>query len=142
MALFTLAWSSGEEPRRRLAFLEIIVVFFSPPAASSVRMPSSLAWLAMFLAVFGFLFISYLILSTCLGPPLVRMFRSWLNTHYRAVNAREWDGGGAGYRQTQTASGRGGGGGRNSRRGFMDGSGGSEGYEMAAMSLEDFGEDD
>jgi uncharacterized membrane protein YgcG len=164
MALFTLAWSSGEEPRRRLAFLEIIVVFFSPPAASSVRMPSSLAWLAMFLAVFGFLFISYLskhalptrpslrrdeltlnshaVLSTCLGPPLVRMFRSWLNTHYRAVNAREWDGGGAGYRQTQTASGRGGGGGRNSRRGFMDGSGGSEGYEMAAMSLEDFGEDD
>lgn len=67
------------------------------------------------------------------------MFRSWLNTHYRAVNAREWDGGGAGYRQTTQARG---GGGRNSRRGFMDGSGGSEGYEMAAMSLEGFGEDD
>lgn len=134
-------------------------------------MPSSLAWLATFLAVFGFLFVSYLskhstcvpptaapidsddeltspphdaVLSTCLGPPLVRMFRSWLNTHYRAVNAREWDGGGAGYRQTRTASGRGGGGGggRNSRRGFMDGSGGSEGYEMAAMSLEGFDEAD
>ncbi|KWU45757.1 hypothetical protein RHOSPDRAFT_32686 [Rhodotorula sp. JG-1b] len=108
-------------------------------------MPSSLAWLATFLAAFGFLFVSYLILSTCLGPPLVRMFRSWLNTHYRAVNAREWDGGGAGYRQTRTASGRGGGGGggsRNSRRGFMDGSGGSEGYEMAAMSLEGFDEAD
>ncbi|GAA5979164.1 hypothetical protein JCM10908_002824 [Rhodotorula pacifica] len=96
-------------------------------------MPSSLAWLVMFLAAFGVLFVSYLILSTCLGPPLVRAFRSWLNTHYRAVNAREWDGGGAGYRQTSSSSSGGGG----TRRGFMDGSGGSEGYEMAAMSLED-----
>lgn len=57
--------------------------------------------------------------------------RSWLNTHYRAVNAREWDGGGAGYRQTA------GGGGGGGRARFLDGTGGSEGYEMAAMNPQD-----
>ncbi|GAA5881953.1 hypothetical protein JCM3774_002086 [Rhodotorula dairenensis] len=92
-------------------------------------MPSSLAWLVMFLAAFGVFFVSYLILSTCLGPPLVRTLRSWLNTHYRAVNAREWDGGGAGYRQARS--------GTTSRTRFFDGTGGSEGYEMAAMNPQD-----
>ncbi|BGP53182.1 hypothetical protein JCM8202v2_000741 [Rhodotorula sphaerocarpa] len=89
-------------------------------------MASSLTWLVAFLALFFALFFVYLILSTCLGPPLVRAFRSWLDTHYRAVNAREWDRGGASaYRQPVGGT----------RRGFMDGSGGSEGYEMAAMGL-------
>ncbi|POY73504.1 hypothetical protein BMF94_3441 [Rhodotorula taiwanensis] len=90
-------------------------------------MANSLLWLVSFLAVFGTCFVGYLVLSTCLGPPLVRAFRSWLNTHYRAVNAREWDQGGAGYRQAGAA-----------RRGrFVDGTGGSEGYEMATMTAQD-----
>ncbi|GAA6000821.1 hypothetical protein JCM10207_004675 [Rhodosporidiobolus poonsookiae] len=88
-------------------------------------MDSSLWWMIVFLALFGAAFVLYLILSTCLGPPLVRAFRSWLAQHYRASQRDQWDAGGAGYREV----------GR--RRGFMEGSGGSEGYEMASLGGDD-----
>ncbi|BGP13257.1 hypothetical protein JCM10213_004973 [Rhodosporidiobolus nylandii] len=88
-------------------------------------MDSSLWWLIVLLCLFASSFVVYLILSTCMGPPLVRMARSWLATHYRSSKRDEWDSGGGGYREV----------GR--RRGFMEGRGGAEGYEMATFGADD-----
>ncbi|GAA5850902.1 hypothetical protein JCM8547_009126 [Rhodosporidiobolus lusitaniae] len=88
-------------------------------------MEDSLWWLIAFLSVFLSCFVLYLVLSTCLGPPLIRAARSWLATHYCASKRDEWDSGGGGYREV----------GR--RRGFLDGRGGQEGYEMASFGGEE-----
>ncbi|GAA6030065.1 hypothetical protein JCM8097_009238 [Rhodosporidiobolus ruineniae] len=91
-------------------------------------MDSSLWWMIVFVCIIAALFVVYLFLSTCLGPPLIRAARAWLATHYRASKRDEWDAGGGGYREVRR-SGR--------ANGFMEGRGGAEGYEMAT-----FGEDD
>ncbi|GJN87848.1 hypothetical protein Rhopal_000803-T1 [Rhodotorula paludigena] len=89
-------------------------------------MESSLWWLIVFLCLFLASWLVYLILSTCLGPPLLSFLRARLATHYRASKRSEWDAGaGSGYR----AVGR--------RTGFMEGRGGQEGWEMATFGAED-----
>ncbi|GAA5845202.1 hypothetical protein JCM11251_003712 [Rhodosporidiobolus azoricus] len=88
-------------------------------------MDDSLWWLILFLSLFGASFVVYLLLSTCLGPPLARAARAWLAGHYRSSKRNEWDEGGMGYREASR------------RRGFMEGRGGAEGYEMASMGEDD-----
>ncbi|CEQ39176.1 SPOSA6832_00676, partial [Sporobolomyces salmonicolor] len=85
-------------------------------------MDSSLRWLIFWMSLLGISFIIYLFLSTCVGPPLIRALRQSLAAHHRRSAGDTWDGGdGSGYRDMSR------------RRGFMEGSGGAEGYEMAAM---------
>ncbi|BGP00838.1 hypothetical protein RTBOTA2_002166 [Rhodotorula toruloides] len=93
-------------------------------------MDSSLWWLIVLLSLFGASFVFYLILSTCMGPQLVQLFRGWVNRHYRSSKRAEWDSGGGGYRELSASS-------RSTRRAFLDGRGGNEGYEMATFGADD-----
>ncbi|BGP29353.1 hypothetical protein JCM10296v2_001092 [Rhodotorula toruloides] len=93
-------------------------------------MDSSLWWLVVLLSLFGASFVFYLILSTCMGSQLVQMFRGWVNKHYRSTKRAEWDSGGGGYRELSASS-------RSTRRAFLDGRGGNEGYEMATLGADE-----
>lgn len=116
-------------------------------------MDSSLWWLIVLLSLFAVGFVLYLstctssqsssasrssslttacgpVLSTCMGPQLVQLFRAWINRHCRSSKRAEWDLGGGGYRELSASS-------RSTRRAFLDGRGGNEGYEMATFGADD-----
>ncbi|GAA6008687.1 hypothetical protein JCM11491_003400 [Sporobolomyces phaffii] len=83
---------------------------------------TTIKWLIFFGALLFGSWIVFLILSTCMGPQLVSALRSLLGGHWSATQDRSWDAGGIRYRDS------------GARRTFLDGRGGSEGYEMASMN--------
>ncbi|GAA5941925.1 hypothetical protein JCM3775_004804 [Rhodotorula graminis] len=93
-------------------------------------MDASLRLMIVFLALFLGAFIVYILLSTCLGPPLIRWARSLLAAHHAASQGSTWDGGaGGGYRSLRR---------RGAGMGGLDqGRGGVEGYEMASLGAEE-----
>ena len=102
-------------------------VFFSAPSSStSVRLlsptPSSSPALADTPSL------PRAVLSTCLGPPLIRWARSLLAAHHAASQGSTWDGGaGGGYRSLRRRAG-----------GLDQGRGGVEGYEMASLGADEY----
>ncbi|GAA5902943.1 hypothetical protein JCM8208_006518 [Rhodotorula glutinis] len=90
-------------------------------------MDPSLRLMIVFLALFFGAFIIYILLSTCLGPPLIRWARSLLAAHHAASQGSTWDGGGGGgYRSL-----------RRRGAGLDQGRGGVEGYEMASLGVDE-----
>ncbi|ORY90949.1 hypothetical protein BCR35DRAFT_328701 [Leucosporidium creatinivorum] len=88
-------------------------------------MDSGLKWLVFTMVVLMCSFVVYLFLSSCMGPPLIRVMRSWLGAHHRATSVNTWDRGqGAGYRVPASS-------------GFEFGRGGTEGYEMTSLGRDD-----
>ncbi|TNY23971.1 hypothetical protein DMC30DRAFT_443894 [Rhodotorula diobovata] len=92
-------------------------------------MESSLRYMLLFLVVFLGAFLIYILLSTCLGPPLIAFLRGLLARHHAASQGGTWDGGaGSGYRSLRRRGGP-----------LAEGRGGVEGFEMASFGP---GEDD
>jgi len=90
-----------------------------------MAMDPALWWLVLCFGLLCVSFVSYLLLSTCLGPPLLRALKNWLDSHARATRSRSTDARGAYVRANAYHD------------GFSSGRGGPEGFEMSALGKEE-----